>query len=435
MNKLTYILLICLFFVLELPAQTASTMLQESPAAQAGFSPASLDRLDHFIQAYVDRSQMNGATALVARNGRIVYYKAFGYADLSTRKPLRKDHIFRIASMTKPVISVAAMMLYEEGKFNLDDPLSKFIPAFKSPLVITSFNLKDTSFTTEPAKSEITVRQILNHTSGLGYAQIGSAEANALYYKNGINGGIGTPGSNLKEMITKLAGLPLFQHPGEKFLYGLNTDVLGYLVEVLSGMPLDKYLEEKMFKPLGMRDTYFYLPAEKQSRLVKLYKQDANAGLLVQDAIVPLNGNFHTNFPLEKGGTYFSGGAGLSSTAYDYAVFCQMLLNGGSYGNRRILSPSTIRLMTMNQIGGLIMWNDPNNPNKFGLGFGVYTEGSEKNTPARAGSYDWGGMFATHFWIDPQSKLVAVFMRNVWPTAEWDFGDRVKAVVYGAMEE
>jgi CubicO group peptidase (beta-lactamase class C family) len=435
MNKLTYALLICLFFVRELPGQTASTMLKESPASMAGFSASSLERLDRFLQAYVDQARMNGATALVARNGKIVYYKAFGNADIFNRKPMRKDHIFRIASMTKPVISVAAMMLYEEGKFNLDDPLSKYIPAFKSPKVITSFNATDTSFTTVPAKSEITVRQILNHTSGIGYAQIGSGEANALYYKYGINGGIGTPGSSLKEMINKLATVPLFHHPGETFLYGLNTDVLGYLVEVLSGMPLDKYLDEKMFKPLGMRDTYFYLPAEKQGRLVKLYKQDADAKLVVQDSIVPLNGNFYTNFPNVKGGTYFSGGAGLSSTALDYAIFCQMLLNGGAYGNRRILSPSTIRLMTVNQIGGLAMWNDPGNPNKFGLGFGIYTEGSEKNTPVRAGSFDWGGMFATHFWIDPQSKLVAVFMRNVWPTREWDFGDRIKAVVYGAMEE
>jgi CubicO group peptidase (beta-lactamase class C family) len=435
MNKFAYALLICLLLIQELPGQTVSTTLQESLPGQGGFSAPALERLDRFIQGYVDRVQMNGATALVARNGRMVYYKAFGYADYAARKPMRKDHIFRIASMTKPVISVAAMMLYEEGKFNLDDPLSKFIPAFKSPVVITDFNPKDTSFTTMPAKSEITVRQILNHTSGIGYAQIGTAQANALYYKYGINGGIGTPGSTLKEMIVKLAGLPLFHHPGEQFLYGLNTDVLGYLVEVLSGMPLDRYLEEKLFRPLGMRDTYFYLPPEKQSRLVKLYKQDENAKLLVQDSIVALNGNFHTNFPNEKGGTYFSGGAGLSSTAYDYAVFCQMLLNGGSYGNRRILSPATIRLMTMNQIGGLTMWNDPRNPNKFGLGFGVYTEGSERNTPAREGTFDWAGMFASHFWIDPQSKLVAVFMRNVWPTQEWDFGDRVKAVVYGAMEE
>jgi CubicO group peptidase (beta-lactamase class C family) len=337
--------------------------------------------------------------------------------------------------MTKPVVSVAAMMLYEAGKFNLDDPVSKFIPAFKNPRVLDTYNPSDTSYTTVPARAEITVRQLLNHTSGIGYAQIGSAQANAIYYKHGINGGIGTPHSTLKEMITRLAALPLFHQPGEKFLYGLNTDVVGYLVEVLSGMPLDQYLEKNIFSRLGMQDTYFFLPKLKQSRLTPLYKQDATGKLVLQDSIIPLNGDFYRDFPKTPGGSYFSGGAGLSSTAYDYAVFCQMLLNGGAYNGVRILAPSTVRLMTANQIGDLLMWGDPRNPNKFGLGFGVYTEGTEKNTPARAGTYDWAGMFATHFWIDPKSGLVAVFMRNVWPTQQWDFGDRIKQVVYGAMVE
>jgi len=275
----------------------------------------------------------------------------------------------------------------------------------------------------------------LNQTSGIGYAQIGSGEANAIYYKNGINGGIGTPYSNLKEMINKLATLPLFNDPGEKFLYGLNTDVLGYLVEVISGIPLDKYLSEKLFTPLGMKDTYFFIPKEKQNRLVNLYQQDPQGVLRLQDSIIKLNGNFYRDFPKTPNGSYFSGGAGLSSTAYDYAIFGQMLINGGEYNGIRILSPHTVRLMTKNQIGDLAIWGDPNNPNRFGLGFGVYTEKSEALVPVYAGTYDWAGMFASHFWVDPKAKVVAVFMRNVWPTNQWDFGDRVKAVVYQAFND
>lgn len=435
MKKIVLLALACAGLSQVIRSQTAGTLLREATPSAAGFSAERIERIDRFIQGYVDRGALNGATALVARNGKIVYYKAFGHSNLQQRTPMRKDQLFRIASMTKPIVSVAAMMLYEEGKFNLDDPLSRFIPAFKNPRVLDTYNAADTTYTTVPAKSEITIRQVLNHTSGIGYAQIGSAQANAIYYRNRINGGIGTPYSTLKEMISRVASLPLFNHPGEKFLYGLNTDVLGYLVEVISGMPLDQYLEKNIFSRLGMKDTYFFLPKEKQSRLTQLYKQDEKGRLVLQDSVIPLNGDFFRDFPKTPGGSYFSGGAGLSSTAYDYAIFCQMLLNGGEYNGARILAPSTIRLMTANQIGDIQIWNDPRNPNKFGLGFGIYTEGTERNTPAKAGTYDWAGMFATHFWIDPKNGIVAVFMRNVWPTQEWDFGDRVKQVVYGALVE
>ena len=430
------ILFFAFFMVITgLKAQPSSLLLKESSPSTAGVSETRLNRLDQFIQKYVDEKQFNGATAIIVRDGRIVYFKAFGYSDIQQKKIMQKDNIFRIASMTKPIISVAAMMLYEEGKFSLDDPISKFIPAFKNPRVIEKYHPADTSYTTVPAKSEITVRQLMNQTSGIGYAQIGSGEANAIYYKNSINGGIGTPYSNLKEMITKLAGLPLFSHPGEKFLYGLNTDVLGYLVEVISGKPLDKFLSERIFTPLGMIDTYFFIPKEKQSRLVNLYQQDSRGELRLQDSVIKLNGNFYRDFPKTPSGSYYSGGAGLSSTAYDYAIFGQMMINGGEYNGIRILSPHTVRLMTQNQIGELEMWGNPNNPNRFGLGFGVYTDKSEAIMPVYAGTYDWAGMFASHFWVDPKAKLVAVFMRNVWPTTQWDFGDRVKALVYQAFND
>jgi len=412
-----------------------SKLLLPGTATTTGFSPERLKRIDHFLQQYVNDGQMNGAVMLVARNGQLVYHKSIGFADLENKIPMKNDHIFRIASMTKPIISTAVMMLYEEGKFLLDDPVSKFIPEFKNPVVLEKFNAEDTTFTTVPAKTEITIRHLLTHTSGIGYAQIGSAEANAIYYKNGINGGIGTPFSTLKQIIPRLAKLPLFHHPGEAYLYGLNTDVLGYLIEVVSGMPLDKFLQTRIFTPLGMNDTFFYLPKEKQNRLVKLYRQDNKGTLRLQDSIINQNGTFHRDFPKTTGGTYFSGGAGLSSTAYDYALFCQMLLNGGEYNGVRLLSPHTIEMMTRNQLGELKMWNNSNLDYRFGLGFGVYTEKSELSYPLAEGSFDWSGMFASHFWVDPKNKMVVVLMRNVWPTQHWNLGQKIKPVVYQALIE
>jgi CubicO group peptidase (beta-lactamase class C family) len=211
--------------------------------------------------------------------------------------------------------------------------------------------------------------------------------------------------------------------------------VLGYFVEVVSGMPLDRFLREKIFRPLGMQDTYFFLPREKQGRLTTLYHQDDQGRLQVQVPVIPLNGDFVRDFPNTPGGTYFSGGAGLSSTAFDYAVFCQMLINGGTYNGVRLLAPSTIRLMTTNQISNLPIWDDPNNPLRFGLGFGVYTEAGAWKSPLRAGSYDWAGLYGSHFWIDPETGIIAVFMRNVWPTQHWDFGERIRPLVYQAIVE
>lgn len=397
-----------------------------------GYSPERLSIIDNFISKYINDGKLNGAVGLVIQNGKIIYHKSFGLANKEKNEAMTTNHIFRIASMTKPIISVAAMQLYEQGKFLLDDPVSKFIPEFKNPVVLDKYNATDTTYTTIAAKREITIRHLLSHTSGIGYAQIGTAQANAIYFKNGINGGIGTPYSTLKDNIPKLAKLPLFNQPGESFLYGLNVDVLGYLIEVISGMPLDKYLKEKIFDPLGMKDTYFFLPADKQKRLVPLYAQDAK-GLKLQDSLISLNGTFWRDFP-KINGSFFSGGAGLASTASDYAIFAQALLNGGEYNGKKILSPHTIQLMTKNHIRDLVMWGNPDNPNRFGLGFGVYTEKSELNTPVAAGSYDWAGMFASHFWVDPKNKIVAVFMRNVWPTTEWDFGERIKPVVYQALK-
>ena len=418
-----------LFFVFA--ANSFSQILQQVAPETQGISSERLKQIDANINQWIKEGQLNGATAIILRNGKIVYHKTFGFS--SENVSMKTDNIFRIASMTKPIISVAAMMLYEEGKFLLTDPISKFIPEFKNPVVLDKYNAADTTYTTVPAKREIIMRDILSQTSGIGYAQIGSATTNAIYYKNKINGGIGTPYSTLKDVITKLGKLPLFVQPGEEFYYGLNTDVLGYLIEVISGMPLDKYLQQKIFQPLGMKDTYFFLPKEKQARLVSLYSQGNNK-MSIQDSLINLNGTFSRDFPKTINGTYFSGGAGLSSTAYDYALFGQMLLNGGELNGKRILSPATIQIMVSNQIGELLMWGDANKTRRFGLGFGILTEYAERTLMIPAGSYGWDGMFASHYWTDPKNKMVVVFMRNIWPTEHWDYGDRIKPLIYQALK-
>jgi CubicO group peptidase (beta-lactamase class C family) len=420
-----------LFILLLLLPCTVWSQLPTADPESVGISAERLSRLDQFVQRYINEGRLNGTTGIILKDGKIVYHKAFGQSDMDTKVAMQKDQIFRIASMTKPIVSVAVMMLWEEGKFALEDPISKFIPAFKNTRVLDRYNSKDTSFTTLPAKREITIRHLLAHTSGIGYAQIGSPYANAIYKKYKINGGIGTPYGSLKQMIPRLAELPLFNQPGEKFLYGLNTDVLGYLVEVVSGLTLDKFLQQRIFEPLGMKDTYFYLPAEKQSRLVQLYKQDNNGKISPYKDRLSVDGD--PNYPLVKNGEYLSGGAGLSSTAYDYALFCQMLINGGTLNNIRLLSPHTIELMTTNQIGKFMMWDNADEIRQFGLGFGLYLEKAKAALPVGEGSYTWGGMFATHFWIDPKNKLVVVFLRNLWPTQDWDFEDRVKPVIYQSL--
>ncbi|MBO9562218.1 MAG: serine hydrolase [Niastella sp.] len=400
-----------------------------STPAAAGFSAERLQRIDRVLQEYVDKGRMNGAVALIIRNGKIAYYKSVGY-DKDVNTPLQKDGIFRIASQTKAITSVAVMMLYEEGKFMLDDPISNYIPEFRKPTVLDKFNKADSSYTTVPAKREVTIRDLLTHTSGIGYAQIGTPEANAIYAKAGVVGGIGVDKIVLADKMKILGRLPLFHQPGERWTYGLNTDVLGYLVEVVSGMSLDAFLRKRIFEPLGMKDTYFYLPKDKYKRLVMLYTDDtATQRVKAMPERIGINGEFSRDYPATEG-TYFSGGGGLSSTIYDYALFLQMLLNGGEYNGKRLLSRNSVRMMTMNQIGDV-----SRGINKFGLGFGITTEKGSAAMPTQEGTFDWGGMFATTYWVDPKEKLVGLLYRNVYPTKWGSLGNIYKVLVYQAIND
>lgn len=422
---------IALPFILLATVFLNTAIAQPSPEAQpaaAGMSAERLSRIDQTVQEYVNKKWLNGAVVIVYRNGKLAYYKAIGYDDAEKKTPMKKDEIFRIASQTKAITSTAVMMLYEEGKFLLDDAVSKYIPEFKKPQVIDKFNEADSSYTTVAAKREITIRDLLTHTSGIGYAQIGSKTMNAIYAKAGVVAGIGVGKILLADKMKILGGLPLVHQPGEKFTYGLNTDLLGYLVEVVSGMPLDKFLKTRIFEPLGMKDSYFYLPKEKYSRLASLYTTDSTDHAVKMAPHIGINGDFNAGYP-NTDGTYFSGGGGLSSTAYDYALFMQMLLNGGELNGKRLLSRTALRMMTSNQIGALSL----NHGDKFGLGFELVTEESSAYTPASAGTFSWGGMFSSNYWMDPKEKIVAQIFLNIYPNPHGDLHDKIKVLVYQAI--
>src|SRR5580765_2909456 len=405
---------------------TGPVLIEASPAS-AGMSAERLARIDNLINEYIDKKWVAGATVLIARNGKIIYYKGLGYDDIDKKTPMKKDAICRIASQTKAITSVAVMMLYEEGKILLNDPVSKYIPEFKNPRVLDKFNPADTTYTTVPAKREITIHDLLTHTSGIAYAQIGSKESNAIYYKAGVVGGIGVDKIVLGDKMKILGGLPLMHQPGEKWTYGLNTDLLGYLIEVVSGMSLDEFFKKKIFEPLGMKDTYFYLPKQKRNRLATLYSEDSTKHIIKDGETYELNGTMYVNYPAMNG-TYYSGGGGLSSTAYDYSVFMQMLLNGGEYNGKRILSRSSIRMMTSNQIGDIDFGDD-----KFGLGFGIVTERGAAKTPVSPGTFSWGGMFSSSYWIDPKEKIIAQFFLQQFPNSHGEIHDKFKILVYQAI--
>ncbi|HYG18570.1 MAG TPA: serine hydrolase domain-containing protein [Ohtaekwangia sp.] len=384
---------------------------------EAGLSATRLQHIDRMVEEQVATGAIPGAVAIIVRDGKIVHHKAYGYSDTEKKILLKKDDIFRIASQSKAITALAVMMLWEEGKFLLDDPLSKYIPEFRNPKVVKTFNARDTSYTTEPAKSEITIRQLLTHSSGIDYAAIGSSEFVALYAKAGVPSGIGNNNDVLADKMKILGGLPLKTHPGERWLYGLNSDVLGYLVEVLSGMPFDEFLRKRIFDPLTMKDTYFYLPKEKHGRLVPLYQ--GRDGKVVSMSGKPYD-NVDPDYP-KSAGKYFSGGAGLSSTVEDYAKFLQLFLNGGQFNGVRLLSRKTVELMLTDQ-------QIPNQ--SVGLGFGLETESNDYRSPVSKGSFSWGGAFNTHYWADPQERLIGLIYTNIYQAPQWGIGEKFKALTY-----
>jgi CubicO group peptidase (beta-lactamase class C family) len=407
-------------------AHTAIALEYGNPGA-AGLLPDRLERVDRLIEKTISDDKIKGAVALVARNGQIVYHKAFGLADAESKTPMATDSIFRIASMTKAVTTVAAMMLYENGHFQLNDPISLYLPEFADMRVITDTDDNGEIRATAPATSKIRIIDLLVHASGIAYPFTPTALQQP-YVDAGIIDGLTVSEQKLADQMRLLAKQPLLFEPGSSYMYGLNSDLLGYLVEVVSGQPLDEFFAEHITAPLGMNDTYFYIPDDKASRLATLYAHVEGEGLVLSNGRESDIKMDDPRFPITGARSYFSGGAGLSSTAYDYALFIQMLLNGGDLDGVRILSRKSVELMSATRVD-----TDGDGKADLGLGFSVVTNLGESGELGSIGAYAWGGAFNTTFWIDPQENLIAVFMSQVRPR-DTDIGLKFKTAIYQALE-
>jgi len=388
---------------------------------EVGLSAERLNRIDKTLTSYIDDNRIAGAVTMIARKGRIAHFKTFGMMDIDGSKPMRKDAMFRIASMTKPITSTAIMILYEEGHFLLSDPVSKYIPEFAQPKVISPSSTPD-SLTLEPAKTEIAIRHLLNHTSGITY---GSGLHSKLYEAANITSGLGPTERTIGQTVKRLAKLPLISHPGEEVHYGLSIDVLGYLVEVISGMSFDDFLKERIFIPLEMNDTHFVLPGSKVARMAQTYSRSDDGKLEREDVDL--------KYLVDQ--TYFSGGAGLVTTASDYMRFAQMILNGGKLDGVRIISRKTVELMTSNSIGDLYASFRPNSGDKFGYGFGIRTERGEYDELESLGILGWDGAFYTRFWIDPAEELIGIFMTQMNNNWNSDLVNKYRVLVYQAIDD
>jgi len=391
----------------------------------SGFVDARLNRIDDAINAEITAGKIPGAVALISIDGQTVYHKSFGYADIASQTAMRNDSIFRIASMTKAITSVGVMTLYEQGHFQLNDPVSKYIPEFANPQVLVSADEEGMVTETRPATREIRIIDLLTHSAGLGYPFINS-RVQKLYVENGIIDGLTEKEVRLEDQMVKLAEMPLLFDPGSAWNYGLSTDLLGRLIEVVSGKPLDQYFADEIFTPLQMTDTHFYLPPSDFGRLVSLYAA-------VDDELVPYTDDSltdlgDTNYPRTGAMTYFSGGAGLSSTAYDYARFIEMLLNDGELDGVRVLGRKSVELMHSPRID-----MDGDGDAEFGLGFQIIDDVGESGELGSAGVYLWGGAFNTSYWIDPEENMIAVFMSQVRPNKS-DITTRFRTLVYQALK-
>jgi CubicO group peptidase (beta-lactamase class C family) len=405
----------------------------QTPVApeKVGLSVAGLKRIDMLLRSAVEQKHLAGGVALVARHGKIGYLDAVGMSDVEAGRAMAADTLFRIASMTKPVTSVAVMMLVDEGKIKLTDPVSKYIPEFKNPQVLVADGNR---YHTRPAKLEPTIRDLLNHTSGLTYGFFDREFLGDLYRKAGVSDGIVQTQGTLADNIRKLARLPLMFDPGSAWEYGLSTEVLGRVVEVASDKSLDEFFRERIFRPLGMHDTYFFLPDAKRPRLAALYRPDKDQRIerVGDDRQKVKELMYSASYPYRGPKTYFSPGAGLVSTAPDYARFLQMLLNGGRANGVRLLKAETVKQMTENQIGELKPWITSHG-DKFGYGFGVVSPAGKD--VASVGTYGWGGIFYTYFLVDPKKDLVAVFMTQVYPTDHLKLHEEFERRVYKALAD
>jgi CubicO group peptidase (beta-lactamase class C family) len=407
------------------PAAVGAQGLPAVRPEDVGMSSERLERLTRVLDEYVDREALPGGVVLVARKGGVVYHRAFGLRDREAGDPMPPDAIFRIASQTKALVSVAVMMLQEEGRLLLAHPVSRWIPAFDSTTVAVARD--DGGYDVVPAARPITIRDLLTHTAGIGYGYGPGAER---WEAAGIQGWyFAHRDEPIARTVERMAALPMDAQPGERFVYGYGTDILGVVVERASGVPLDRFLRTRILEPLGMDDTFFYLPPDRSHRLATVYMRPDSTGL----DRAPDDGT------MESQGAYvdgprrsFSGGAGMVSTASDYARFLQMLLDGGALDGQRILSPGSVELMTVDHVGERYPWADGVG---FGLGFSVVEDLGLRGVPGSVGEFGWGGAYHSSYWVDPAEELVVVYFTQVVPARFLDDFGTVRALVYQAIVE
>ena len=379
-----------------------------------GMSTSRLGRMTPVMQGYVDNGKIPCALTMIAREGKLVHFEKFGMQDIAAAKPIQFDTIFRLYSMTKPITSIAVMMLYEEGHFQLTTPVSEFIPAFKDMKVYT----EDGSAIVD-AEREVTIKHLLTHTAGLIYESDRDDHPIDQQYEDAD-----LYGGDLANMIQKLGDIPLLHHPGDAWKYGMSTDVLGYLVQIVSGMPFETFLKTRIFEPLGMNDTGFSVKVENVDRYSKVYEFGADGALQPIEKVHAATG------PLSF---FHSGGGGLQSTAADYLRFCQMVLNGGELDGVRLLGSKTAELVTMSHVPP--DWLAPKRTGtSFGLGFSVVTNVAETQTLGSVGTCSWGGMASTTFWIDPVEDLIGIFMTQL-VGADSPFHAQFRVLTYQALTE
>ncbi len=395
---------------------------QKLPTARpeaVGLSSARLERIDRLMAEYVEQGRLVGAVTLIARKGKVAHLGAHGWLDPASEKPLPVDAVFRIASQTKAVTSVAIMILLEEGRLLLDDPVSKLIPEFKDAKVaVPGSGRRAREYRVVPVARPITIRDLLTHTAGISY---GDGPAKAEYDAAGIRGWyFADKPEPIGTYVKKLAGLPFDAQPGERWVYGFNTDILGHVVEVASGTSLEDFVAKRITGPLKMSDTHFFLPEDKANRFTPVYGVGKSGALELVEAAAD---NAYVKGPRRCA----SGGAGLLSTAEDYAKFLLMLLTGGEWGGVRVISPKSVELMTVDHVGDLYGGQG------FGLGFWITERLGRRGELGSVGSFGWGGAYHTTYWVDPAERLVAVFMTQLLPAGDLDVQAKFRSLVYQAI--
>jgi CubicO group peptidase (beta-lactamase class C family) len=400
-------------------AQDLSVVKPES----VGFSSERLKRLDEKFNSYVTENKMAGSVILVERKGKIAFYKAFGFSDKESNSKMDLGSMFRIASQTKAIVSTAIMILQEEGKLLIQDPVSRFIPEFKNSKV--AVRKEGGGYDIVPANREITLRDLLTHTSGIGY---GNGVAADLWKSADMQGWyFAHRNEPILETVKRMAALPMDAQPGEAFVYGYSTDILGAVVEKASGMPLDQFLKEKIFVPLGMNDTHFFIPKEKMKRLATVYTPMEGQPLKPSPAEGTMDAQGHYVDGPKKN---FSGGAGLVSTAKDYYLFLKMLANGGELQGKRVLSSRTVDLMTVDHLHKDVKYGEGLG---FGLGFEVVEDLGQRGRPGSVGEFRWGGAYGSTYWVDPAEELIVVYFTQLRPSSIVTDQAMLRVLIYQAL--